>query len=173
MLVSLVCNFRQQLFQSVPAPRHRHVVLSKARSRAEVVPSIPHVKDPLVLRTCVTVLRQVELENLLLAQVDGALLAVVRVVVLHLQAAPLVDASRVGEDVIDGGAQLHRLQDPLNEHGVGVGDDDAIHHTFVFLNKGEQVCHPSREGDGLHHAPDPVRTDLLLPYTSEETRKAA
>lgn len=170
MLVPLLCNFRQQLFQSVPAPGHRHVVLSKARRRAEVVPPIPHVEDPLVLGTA---LRQVELQNLLLAQVDGAVLAVVRVVVLHLQPAPLVDASRVGEDVIDSGAQLHRLQDPLNEHGVGVGDDDAIHHTFVFLNKGEQVCHPSREGDGLHHAADPVRTDLLLPYTSEETKEAA
>lgn len=139
-------------------------MFSEAGSRAEVVAAIPHVKYPLILRASVAALRQVALQNLPLTQVDRAPLAVVGVVVPHLHVALLVDAGRVGEDVIDGRAQRRRLEDPLDEHGVGVGYDYAVDGAFVLRDKCEQVCHPSREGDGLHHAADPGRTDLLLPW---------
>lgn len=165
MVVPLVCDFSQQLFQSVSPSRHRDIMFSKARGRAEVVPTIPHVKYPLILCTSVAVLRQVQLQNFPLTQVDGALLAVVRMVVPHLHVAQLIDTSRVGEDVINRCAQLRCLEDPLYEHGVGVGYDYAVNGAFMFQNKCEQVCHPSCEGDGLHHTAEPVRTDLLLPCT--------
>lgn len=165
MVVAAVAEFGQQLFQGVAAPRHRHVASPEAGSGAEVVPAVAHVKYPLVLGAGVAALRQVQLQDLPLAQVGGALLAVVRMVVLHLHDAALVDASRVGEDAIDRRAELRRLEDPLDEHGVGVGDDDAVDQAFVFQDKGEQVGHPGRQGDGLHHAADTVGTDLLLPCT--------
>lgn len=102
MVVSLVSKISQQLFQSVSPSRHRNIVFSKARSRAKVVPTIPHVKYPLIRCASVTVFRQVELQNFPLTQVDRALAAVVRVVVPHLHEALLVDTSWVGEDVING-----------------------------------------------------------------------
>lgn len=135
MVVSLLCKFSQQLFQSVSPSRHRDVMSSKARRRAEVVPTIPHIKDALILCTSVTALRQEQLQNFPLTQVDRALLAVVRVVVPHLHVALLVYRSRVGEDVIDRCAQLRCLEDPLYEHGVGVGYDYAVDGTFVLRNK--------------------------------------
>lgn len=164
-VASLVCQFGQQLFQSVAPSRHRHVVFSKAGSRAEVVATVPHVKYPLVLCTSVAAFRQVELQNFPLAQVDRAPLAVVGVVVPHLHVALLVDAGWVGEDVVNGRTQLRRPEDPLYEHGVGVGYDYAVDGTFVLRDKREQVRHAGREGDGLHYAADPGGTDLLLPWT--------
>lgn len=164
-LVSLLGEFLQQLLQRVAASRHGDVAVPQAVRGAEVVAAVAHVKYLLVLRASGAVLRQVPLQNLPLAQVDGALLAVVRVVGPHLQAPALVDPRRVGEDVIHGGAQLGGLEDPLYEQGVGVGDDDAVDGALVVQDEGQQVRHPRREGDGLHHAADPVGADLLLSCT--------
>lgn len=133
--VSLVGKFSQQLFQCVSPSRHRNIVSSEARSRAEVVPAIPHVKYLLILRTSITALWQVQLQDFPLTQVHGALLAVVRMVVSHLHAALLVDASWVGENVINRCTSFSCLQDPLDKHGVGVGDDYAVNSAFMFQNK--------------------------------------
>lgn len=135
MIVCLVHNFRQQLFQRVSSPRHGNIMSSEARSRAEVVPAISHVKYPLVLRASVAVLRQVQLQDFPLTQVHRALLAVMRMVVLHLHVALRVDTGGVGENVIDRRTECSCLEDPLYEHGVGVGDDYAVNGAFVFQNK--------------------------------------
>lgn len=88
-----------------------------------------------------------------------------RVVALDLHVPELVELSRVGENLIDRCPESRRMEDPVYEHGVGVGDDNAMNGAFMFCYECQQVCHSSCEGDGLHHTADPVRADLLASWT--------
>lgn len=115
----------------------------------------------LVLQTSLELIGQVELQHLPLAQVHGAALAVVGVVVLHLHVAALIDGGWVGEHLVHRRPQPRRVQDPVYEDGVGVGDDYAV-SVFLRRYEFEQVCHSGCEGDGLQHAADPVEADILL-----------
>lgn len=59
-------------------------------------------------------------------------MAFVRVVPLHLHVALLVELGRVGEDLVHSLVEPGCSEDPVYEHGVRVGDDDAVDAAFVF-----------------------------------------
>lgn len=88
----------------------------------------------------------------------------------HHHAAGAVELRRVGEDFIDGGVKPRRLQDPVDEQGVGVGDDDAVHGAFILQNERQQVRHAVSERDALHHAADVVGADALVSCEERRTK---
>lgn len=74
---------------------------SQTVSRAEIIPTVPHVKYPPILHAAIRLLRQVQLQDFFLTEIDGASIAVVRVVALYLHVPELIEPSRVGENLID------------------------------------------------------------------------
>ncbi len=170
-VIFLTFQFGQQFLQGVPLPGHHNITRSQTGSRAEIIPAVPHVKYPLVLHASTRLIRQIQLQHLFLTHVDGASIAVVRVVALYLHVPELIEFSRVGENLIDSCLESRCVEDPVYEHGVGVRDDYAVDGAFILRYECQQVCHPSCEGDGLHHAADPVWADLLVSWMDRWKKK--
>ncbi len=139
-------------------------------SRTEIIPTVPHIKYAPVLHTLVRLLRQVQLQDLLLTKVDRAPAAFVGVVALYLHVAELVELGRVGENLIDSSLKSRCLENPVNKHSVGVRDDYAVDGSFMLWDERQQVRHSSCEGNGLHHTADPVGADLLLSWTDRQKK---
>lgn len=170
-VIFLTFQFGQQLLQGVPLPGHHNIMPSQTGRRAEIIPTVPNVKYLLVLQTAIRLIRQIQLQDFFLTHVDGASVAVVRVVALHFHVPELIELSRVGENLIDRSLEPRRVEDPVYEHGVGVRDDYAVDGAFMLRYECQQVCHPSCEGDGLHHAADPVWADLLVSWMDRRGKK--
>ena len=86
----------------------------------------------LILHISIRPPRQVKLQDFPLTEVDGASIAIVRVVALYLQVPKLVELSWVGENLVDSHLEPSCVEDPVYEHGVGVRDDDAVDGAFIL-----------------------------------------
>lgn len=116
----------QPVHREVPA-REGHVPGPESKGWTEVVSSITHVENPLVWSA--TLLRptgHIVFDHHLLAHVDRAPLAVVRVEGLEHQTSVPVEGSWVGEDTVKKLAGADAPQPRLDEEGVGVRDQHNL-----------------------------------------------